>query len=280
MTTLVMTQHRSSGLSASVTRISALLLRYVFLHRRNLIRAFDIFFWPVMDLLIWGFLTLYIQQNAVGSIAQFIIFLIGALIAWDIHYRGQQAITISLMEEIWTQNITNMLIAPIRLWEWLTASFLYGLIKVSLVTLILAGVAKLLYAFDLARVGWAFVPLVANLLIFGWAIGMATSGLLLRFGYAAEALIWGIPFLLQPFSCVFYPLSILPRWAQVIARGLPSTYAFEALRAAVHGEPVRWMVWGIIVGLNSVYMAVGLGLFMWMFRQARATGRLGRLGQD
>jgi ABC-2 type transport system permease protein len=165
--------------------------------------------------------------------AGFIIFLLGALIGWDIHYRGQQAVSISLMEEIWTRNIVNMLLAPIRYWEWMAASGLYALLKVGLVTVLLTLLARWLYAFDLLRVGWVVVPLGANLLVFGCAIGLLTAGLLLRFGYAAEALIWGIPFLMQPFSCVFYPLHSLPAWAQGVARCLPSTYVFEALRSAL-----------------------------------------------
>jgi ABC-2 type transport system permease protein len=267
--------------SGSLTRIIAMFQRYLFLHRRSLIRAFDIFFWPVMDLLIWGFVTMYIQQEvAVGPIAQLIVFLIGAMISWDIHYRGQQAVTISLMEEIWTRNIVNVLIAPIRLWEWIVASFLYGALKVAIVTALLALLAKGLYAFELARVGWAFFPLAANLLVFGWAIGILTAGLLLRFGYAAEALIWGIPFLLQPFSCVFYPVSSLPAWAQAIARCLPSTYIFEALRTVLREDSVAWAIWPLIIGLNVLYFALGTASFVWLFRRARATGHLGRLGQD
>ncbi|MBI3996742.1 MAG: ABC transporter permease [Candidatus Omnitrophica bacterium] len=267
-------------MSQSFRRISAIFQRYVLLHRRSLIRAFDICFWPVMDLLIWGFVTMYLQQLAGGSAAQVIVFLIGALISWDIHYRGQQAVTISLMEEIWTRNIVNMLIAPIRLWEWIAASFLYATLKVGLVTLILCVLAKTLYAFEIVRVGWTFVPLAASLLLFGWAIGLLTAGLLLKFGYAAEALIWGIPFLLQPFSCVFYPVESLPHWAQRMARCLPSTYAFEALRASLRGGTVEWSVWGWIVGLNVSYFALGLGCLIWCFQDARAAGRLSRLGQE
>ena len=267
-------------MSPSLIRISALFQRYVFLHRRSLIRSFDIFFWPVMDLLIWGFVTLYIQQAAGGPIAQLIIFLIGAMISWDVHYRGQQAVTVSLMEEIWTRNVVNILIAPIRLWEWIAASFLYGALKVGIVTLLLAIIAKGLYAFELTRVGWAFLPLAAHLLLFGWAIGLLTAGLLLRFGYAAEALIWGIPFLIQPFSCVFYPMGALPAWAQIIARCLPSTYVFESLRTVLRGGSVGWAVWLLVAGLNLLYFACGTGLLVWMFRAARASGHLGRLGQD
>jgi len=264
----------------SATRILALFQRYVFLHRRSLIRMFDIGFWPVMDLLIWGFMTRYLQQVVSTPRAQVVVFLIGAIIAWDIHYRGQQAVTISLMEEIWTRNITNLLVAPVRLWEWVTASFLYAFLKVAVVTLILAGLAKALYAFDLARGGWAFLPLAGSLLLFGWSIGLTTAGLLLRYGYAAEALIWGIPFLLQPFSCVFYPLESLPRWAQSIAGLLPSTYAFEGLRRTFQGQAVSPTMWLGVIGLNVLYLTLGVVLFVWMFRRARADGRLGHLGQD
>ena len=264
----------------SALRILSLFQRYVFLHRRSLIRLFDIGFWPVMDLLIWGFMTRYLQQTVTGPLAQVLVFLIGAMIAWDIHYRGQQAVTISLMEEIWTRNIVNLLVTPVRLWEWVAANFLYGALKVTMVTAILAGLAKALYAFNLMRVGWALLPLAGSLLLFGWSIGLATSGLLLRYGYAAEALVWGIPFLLQPFSCVFYPLESLPPWAQAIARLLPSTYAFEGLRHALQGSAVPPSVWLAVSGLNVLYLALGAAFFVWMFRRARAEGRLGHLGQD
>ncbi len=265
---------------SGLIRIGAIFQRYALLHRRSLIRSFDIFFWPVMDLLIWGFLTLYVQQMAEGPIAQLIIFLIGALIAWDIHYRGQQAVTISIMEEIWTRNIVNILIAPVRFWEWIAATFLYSALKVAVVTVLLAVIAKGLYAFDVTRGGWVMLPLAAALLFFGWIIGLFTAGLLLRFGYAAEALIWGIPFLIQPFSCVFYPVSTLPPWAQAIARTLPSTYVFEGLRGALRDNTVPSTVWLPILGLNVCYGLAAVGLFAWMFRRARATGRLGHLGQD
>jgi ABC-2 type transport system permease protein len=202
------------------------------------------------------------------------------MISWDIHYRGQQAVTISLMEEIWTRNIVNVLISPLRLWEWIAASLLYGALKVAIVTALLTALAYWLYAFNLLQVGWALIPLAGFLLVFGWSIGIMTSGLLLRYGYAAEAMIWGIPFLIQPFSCVFYPLSTLPGWAQPIARALPSTYTFEALRAVLRGDAVPSALWIWIIGLNALYLGLGIAGFIWLFRRARDNGRLGRLGQD
>ena len=271
---------RVDGAAASALRIRSMLLRYLFLHRRSLIRAFDIVFWPVMDLLVWGFVTIYVQKAIQAPGASIMLFFIGAMISWDIHYRGQQAVTISFMEEIWNRNLTNILISPIRLWEWIVATFCYAAIRIVIVIAILATVAHVLYAFDLARAGWAFLPLAALLLLFGWGIGLFTTGLLLRFGYAAEALIWGIPFLVQPFSCVFYPVSVLPRWAQMIARCLPSTYAFEGLRMALAGQPVPASIWLPLIGLDALAFGAGIAFFVGMFRAARKAGRLGRLAHD
>src|SRR6185295_8010003 len=134
--------------------------------------------------------------NAAGT---FVLFLIGAVISWDIHYRGQLAVSIALIEEIWTRNLVNVVLAPLRLWEWVAAVFLFSALKVAVITVLLATIAHYLYAFTLPAAAWTVAFLAANLLVFGWAIGLLTSGLLLRFGYAAEALIWGVPFLIQPF---------------------------------------------------------------------------------
>lgn len=265
----------------SLVRIGAIFRRYFILYRRSLIRTFDIAFWPVMDLLIWGFVSVYLEREIAGAPgAGIVLFLIGALIGWDVHYRGQQALTISLMEEIWTKNIVNLLIAPIRLWEWIAASALYAALKVLAVTLILGVLAKLLYAFDLMRLGWTIIPLWASLLVFGWAIGLMTAGLLLRYGYAAEALIWGIPFLLQPFTCVFYPVDALPVWAQWIAKLLPTSYTFEALRMVLLGRTPGAALWWTILGLNAFYLAAGTSVLLYCFHLGRKHGRLARLGQD
>ncbi|MCM8794601.1 MAG: ABC transporter permease [Candidatus Omnitrophica bacterium] len=266
--------------AASIGRVRAILFRYLILHRRSLVRLFEIFFWPVMDLLIWGFVVLYIQQATGGAFAQFIVFLIGAMISWDIHYRSQQALTLSLMEEVWTRNVVNILLSPLRLWEWITAAFLYGMLKVTVVTVVLAFMAYLLYAFEVIRIGWVFLPLSAALLFFGWAIGLFTGGLLLRFGHAAEALIWGIPFLIQPFSCVFYPADALPAWARGIAAALPTTYVFEGLRSVLREGTAPLSIWPPILLLNLLYFSLGIVFFLWVFRNARATGRLGHLCQD
>ena len=150
-----------------------------------------------------------------------------------------------------------------------------------LITLILAGIAFGLYRFNLIdNLGFAVLPLVANLLLFGWAVGVLTSGLVIRWGHAAEALVWGIPYLLQPLSAIYYPLSVLPRPMQAVSKCLPSTYVFEGMRtvSATHQMPVGefWTA----LGLNAFYFFLAGLFFKRMYSGARKSGRLGRLGMD
>lgn len=258
-----------------------MILRYLYLHRRSVSRTLEIIFWPVMELFVWGFLTVYLRNISQGPVAQFIVYLIGAMIFWDLLYRAQQGVSISIVEEIWTQNIANLFVSPLRIWEWMTATFIYSFFKIILIMTLLSSIALGLYHFNFFEsVGFWLIPLSANLFIFGWSLGIATSGLLIRWGHAVEALIWGIPFLVQPFSAIFYPLSTLPLWIQKGALFLPSTYVFEGMRQIIQqGNLQSGFIFPAFL-LNGFYFLFSILFFVWMLSRSRATGRLGRLGMD
>ena len=259
------------------SRIGALLLRYLYLYRRSAARLMGILFWPVMDLLVWGFLTSYLERLAAPSA---VVFLLGAVVFWDIFYSAQQAITLSITEEIWARNILNIFVAPVRTWELLVATSLIGVFRATISAGILAILARVFYGFPLFAIGLPLVPFYFSLLLFGWAMGMFTMALVLRFGQAAEALIWGIPFLIQPISAVFYPLAVLPTWLQWIARALPSTHVFEGMRSALKTGRVDAGTLVAAVGLNAVYLAAAAAFFAWMLGRVREKGYLSRLGME
>ena len=259
------------------TRVGALVLRHLYLYRRSLARAGEIFFWPVMELLLWGFLTEYL----VGlEVPRPIVFLIGAVIFWDVLYRSQQAITLSITEEIWVRNILNLFIAPVRVREVMLATCIVGVLKALVTAVVLGLLARLLYAFDLFTLGPALVPFLTILLLFGWAVGMCTMGLILRYGQAAEALIWGVPFLLQPVSAVFYPVAVLPDWLEPVAWALPSTWVFEGMREVLATGRLPWGSVVVALAMNLLYLALGAVFFGWMLRKVREKGYLARLGME
>ncbi len=265
----------------SLIRIGAVISRYLYLHKRSLPRTFEIIFWPVMELLVWGFVSVYIQSLSPNTLSRVMLFLINGMIFWDILYRSQQAVSISIIEDIWTQNIINVLISPLKIWEWLLATFVYGAMKTLAITVLLSALALGLYHFNLiGSLGLYLIPLVINLFLFGWSLGIFTSALVVRWGHAAEALIWGVPFLIQPLSAIFYPLSTLPPWLQPVARALPSTYVFEGMRSVLQTGAMAYDFFFISLALNAVYFALASLFFGIMYRKARETGRLGRLGMD
>lgn len=258
-------------------RIRALVLRYTFLYTRSVPRVAEMFFWPVMDLLVWGFITVYLQRLG-HQVPGTVTFLLGSMIFWDILYRAQQAVTISFLEDIWARNLLNIFVSPVRVSEFIAATYVVGFVKILITVAILAGLALWLYSWNLFQMGFALIPLFANLLLMGWAVGMITTALILRWGQSAEALAWGIPFLIQPVAAVFYPLSVLPNWLQPIALSIPATYVFEGMRQVLAGKGLSgyYLAWAF--GLNVLYL-IGAGLFFnYMFDVAREKGLLAKLG--
>ena len=259
------------GLSAG--RILALLLRQVYLYRRSLIRSLEIVYWPIMELLVWGFVSVYVARLQ-GPGGSAVAFLLGGMILWDIFYRVQQAISVSFLEDIWTRNLANVFVTPISTAEYLYATMLLGVMKVTVTGLLLSVLAITLYAFNIFQYGLALVPFVANLLLSAWGMGIITTALILRFGQGAEVLAWAVAFLFQPFSAVFYPVTVLPPALRPFAWALPTTHAFEGMRAVLAGQGIPWHHVAWAAATNVVLLAGAAGVFTWVMRIARQLGLL------
>lgn len=263
------------------TRINALMLRYLYLYRRSPPRIMEIFFWPTMELLVWGFLTKFLvglREQELTAVPNWIVFLISAMIFWDIIYRAQQGVTIAFLEDVWSRNLLNLFVAPLRRSEFIAATFLVGFLKIIAITLVLSALAIPLYQFNILTIGVPLVAFFVNLLIFGWAVGMFTTALIVRWGHASEALAWGIPFLIQPLSAVFYPVSVLPAWVQPLAQIIPCSYVFEGMREVMRDGVFAWDKFWMALGLNAVFIVASAMFFRWMFALAREKGLLGKLG--
>ena len=258
-------------------RIGALVLRYTYLYTRSVPRVAEMFFWPVMDLLVWGFIMVYLMRLD-NRVPAAVTFLLGSMIFWDILYRAQQAVTISFLEDIWARNLLNIFVAPVRVGEFIAATYVVGFVKILITVAVLATLAWWLYSWNLFQMGFSLIPLFANLLLMGWAVGMVTTALIMRWGQSAEALAWGIPFLIQPVAAVFYPLKVLPGWVQWIAVCIPATHVFEGMRQVLRGEGLsaHYLAWAFV--LNVVYLACGALFFRHMFNVARKKGLLAKLG--
>ena len=259
-------------------RILAIMLRHLYLYRRSLSRLMEIFYWPMLDLFLWGFITLFLERFD-AEMPHFLAFFLGALILWDILYRSQQGISISFLEEVWSRNLLNLFVSPLRPGEFLIATMAVSIFKLFTASLLLMVMAWLLYSFNILVLGLALLPFVLNLMIFGWAIGVVTAAVILRFGQKAEMMAWGLAFLFQPVSAVFYPVSVLPEWLQTIAWWIPATPVFEGMRGVIlTGEfPLAELIRA--ASLNALYLFAATCFFYYTFRVAKEKGLLLKVGE-
>lgn len=250
----------------------------MYLYRRSLARVMEIFYWPFLDLVIWGFITIYLMQFE-GQVHGAVTWFLGALILWDVLFRAQQGITISFLEEIWARNLLNLFASPLKPSEFLAATMALSIFKVTVVSIVMVVAALVFYDYNVFKIGLSLVPFVISLLAMGWVIGVLTTSLILRFGQEVEVLAWGLVFLFQPISCVFYPMDVLPPWLQAVAWVNPAAHIFEGMRGVLlEGEiPYIHLVWSF--GLDLVYLSFIVAWFHHTFSVCKEKGLLVRVGE-
>jgi ABC-2 type transport system permease protein len=136
-----------------------------------------------------------------------------------------------------------------------------------------------LYEFSIFTLGLPLLAFFACLMLTSWAVGMMVTALVLRYGLGAESLAWFIIFLLAPVSAVYYPVETLPHWLQLVSWALPTTYVFEGMRSVLFGLGFRTDLFLGALGLDALYMLLGMAAYMFSFRQARRRGLLLQVGE-
>jgi ABC-2 type transport system permease protein len=255
--------------------VSALLLRYLFLFTRNWVRVAEVIFWPMMELLLWGFLQRYLESEGADRPGGF-AFLIGGMIFWDVMFRAQQAVAISFLEDVWTRNLLNVFVAPVRPAEYLAAAFGIGFVRIGVTVALLAVLSWIQFQFNLFALKSSLIPFFANLLLFGWSMGIFATALIMRWGQAAESLAWAVPVLIQPMCAAFYPVSVLPAWFQPVSLSLPCTHVFEGMRGVLAGQPFSWPHFWWSVVLNFVFLALAATFYARVLRTVRERGLLSK----
>ena len=262
----------------SLHRIGAMVLRYYYLMRSSWPRLLELIYWPMVQMLMWGFLQSYVDQNA-SFFARAGGTFIGAVLLWDILFRGQLGFSVSFLEEMWARNLGNLMMSPLRPLEFVAALMVMSIVRLAIGMVPVTLVALWLFNFNLYALGFALAAFFANLIFTSWAVGILVSGLILRNGMGAEGLAWTIMFLLLPLTCVYYPVSILPDWLQVVAWALPPTYVFEGMRALLIDHAFRSDLMLQALVLNFLYFSVSVVVFLKLLDAARRHGSLIQTGE-
>jgi ABC-2 type transport system permease protein len=259
--------------------IGAIALRQLYLLRSSPTRVLPMIAWVAIDIILWGFISRYLNTVASTGV-NFIASLLGAVLFWDFFTRVMQGVTMAFFEDVWSRNFINVFATPLLISEYLTGLVLTG-IATSLVGLIVMLVlATWLFGLPFFSLGALLLPFLLVLFLFGIALGVLASAMVLRLGPASEWLVWPIPALLSPFVGVFYPLSTLPAWMRAVGHLLPPSYVFENMRSVVggHGYSGSGLLTAIVLALLDILLAAWL--FTSIYRYAVRSGLLARYAAE
>ena len=259
-------------------RVWALARRHAYVLLRSPHRLFDVTVWPIVDTVLFGSLgVFFVRQGGPSSAGQAgVAYLLSGIVLWHVVYQAQIAVSTGFMEETWSRNLLSLMVTPLRELELVAGIALFGLAKLVMGVGVVVLAAYALYAFDVTSLGLGLVPVMAILLANGWAIALLVIGLMLRFGNGAEALAWGIMFLVMPLGGVFYPVEALPGFIRPISLLLPTTHAFAAGRELIDGGPMPWRELALAAVGTVVAVAGALAFVAWMLRVFRRRGYVTR----
>ena len=262
----------------SYNRILGLFLRHFYLIKSSFPRILDLIYWPTIQIILWGFIskffTIYSDyyNNTVGVI-------LSCAILYDFLFRSSISFNMLFLEEIWSRNLTNLFIAPLRISEIIVSLVLTALLRtlIGLVPAIL--ITSPLFGISILDLGAPLFLLFLSLYAFGITLGLFVSAGLLRYGPAFENIAWSSLFLLAPLGCIYYPIEILPDFFQSIAKFLPLVYIFEEARSILVNNVVDYSNIKSAIFLNIFYLFLGISLFYYSFSKARDKGTLINIGE-
>ena len=259
-------------------RMYGLSLRHIYLIKGSFPRILDLIYWPTIQIVLWGFISKFFTLHS-SYYDHTVGIILSAAILYDFLFRSSISFNMSFLEEIWSRNFTNLFIAPIKLSEIIVALIITALVRtlIGLVPAIL--LTTPFFGISIFKLGLPLAFLFLSLYLFGITLGLFVSSGLLRYGPAFENIAWSSLFLLAPLGCIYYPISILPEFLQIIAKALPLVHIFEEVRSILINNTVSYSNIINALLLNAVYLFIGISLFYYSFSQARKKGSLINIGE-
>ena len=186
--------------------------------------------------------------------------------------------------ERWEGTIEYTFMAPISRFTHMIGSCVYAVVHGLLFTILQLLIIAFFFHLDLSHTNYLsvlFMLLLGSASFIGFGIGASILPLLytekgMQMSFIVRAVILLV-------SGVYYPVSVMPQWMQLLASISPGTYVIQGMRAAmIDGAPV-WSpsIWSntwplLITGVVSI--PLGVYFFGIAERYAKRTGKLKRNG--
>jgi ABC-2 type transport system permease protein len=259
--------------------IAGIVLRQIYLLRGSPVRAVPMVTWVAIDIVLWGFITRYLNTVS-GSGMDFVPTLLGGVLLWDFCTRIMQGVTTAFLEDVWSRNFLNLFASPLSISEYIAGLVITSVLTSIIGVIVMVLLATTVFHLQFFSMGLPLVAFLMVLFVFGISLGIFASAIVLRLGPASEWLLWPLPALVSPFAAVFYPLGVLPHWMQAVAHLLPPSYVFEGMRALLAGGPFPGTM--LLLGSSVAVLELLLAAYFYgrVYRHAVRTGLLARYSAE
>ncbi len=257
-------------------RVKGILIQEFFITIRSYEVILDIFVFPVMSVILFGFLANYLTGASGESVAHS---LLAGMLLWQFIFIVQYSVSVGSLWNIWARNLSNMFITPLTLSDYLFSQTVSGVFKAFCVFIPSAFLSIAIFNFNIFQLGFLNIFLyIVNLIFFASSIGIIILGLIFRFGTRIQAFAWGFLPIIQPLAAAFYPISVLPAPLRILSYALPPSYIFEAIRKNFSGaNSIDWSGIGLAFGLNVIYFLSAIFIFKLLFKESKRVGQFARL---
>jgi len=252
-----------------------LVKHYLYSAKRNKGRLLDILIWPLIEIFIFGMTSVYLGDF--GEINLLALLVIN-LAYWHFFSRVANETFQQVFDDVISNNLQNIIIAPVSTNKLILAWVLASLIKFLASLVMMIGFVLLMYRIDLFVFSFDWLVMFFVIILSGLSVGLVVISLLFLFGSKALAFGWVITGLMQPLSCLFYSRQVLGTFLGKISYLIPISYVFERqrlvnLRVSVDGS-ISY-VFPII--LSIVYFFISSILLKRAIRYSRKKGIISRI---
>jgi ABC-2 type transport system permease protein len=265
----------ADGLRAEWTRTWAFAHRNLVMARRNVFFVFELAFWPGVAMLSHGLLTRFLELTP-----QMTAFILAGTVALSTVQVCQLDVAYVVLFDIWSKSMKHQFLTPTGIRHLAVGSWIVGVGRGVVVFALMAAIGSSFFGFDFLGAG----PLSLAVFLLGCflcslIIGLCVCALVVLFGTRAETSAWATVNLLVMLSGIYYPVSVLPGWAQAVSFSVPLTYFLDYFRSG-YGFPSAFphpLLVGF--GLTAIYLLLAHWAFAAAITRARRTGLLLKLSE-
>lgn len=256
----------------SLATVWAVVIRHLRVLKRDRNAALSGFYWPLLDILVWGFLGSWIQQAQAGKFHNYEMVALMGILLWQVVGRGCNFLGLTLCEELWTNNVVNLFSLPMRMIEWIVGVILYYAIMMWLTAFFALGVINVVYGIPLLPAFKTFLLFMPPLFFSALWLGFINLQIVVMLGKRGTELGFVAAWFLLPFCGAYYPIDVLPQWAQIMSKFLPMSYVFEGMRSYLmhQQDPMPYVLKGYALGIP--YALASILFFVFCFNRSKRQG--------